>query len=74
MKSLLSAGLPVASSCQGDGICARCRVRVIEGLHNLSPINAREEILRERNRLMPEVRIACQTFVRGDVVVDTDYW
>jgi len=74
MKSLLEAGLPVASSCQGDGICAKCRIQVVEGAENLSQINPREQILRDRLRIAREFRISCQTLVLGDVTVDATYW
>lgn len=74
MKSLLDAGLPVASSCLGDGVCAKCRIRIVEGAPNLSPQNTREQILRERHKIPPEVRISCQAFVNGDITVDADYW
>lgn len=74
MKSLLAAGLPVASSCNGDGICAKCRIHVLEGLENLSPPNAAEEILRERLKIPKNQRISCQTQLRGDIVIDTSYW
>ncbi len=39
MKSLLEAGLPVASSCDGDGVCAKCRIQIVEGAENLSSEN-----------------------------------
>jgi 2Fe-2S ferredoxin len=74
MEELLLAGLPVASSCHGDGICGKCRVRVISGMENLSPINALERMLRDRLRIPNEFRISCQSRVFGDVVVDTTYW
>ena len=74
MESLLGAGLPVASSCHGDGICAKCRIQIIEGAENLSQINPRERILRDRLRIAREYRISCQTLVLGDVTVDATYW
>ena len=74
MQALLSAGLPVASSCHGDGVCAKCRVQVVAGLENLSKIENLEQNLIDRNRLSPDKRIACQTRVFGDVTVDTAYW
>ena len=75
MKSLLEGGLPVASSCHGDGICGKCRIKIIEGAENLSPMNAREEVLRGQNPSIPrDARISCQTWVRGDVTVDATYW
>lgn len=74
MKSLLEAGVPVASSCHGDGICARCRITIIEGRENLSPQNTRELVLREQNSLSKEIRISCQTAVLGDITIDASYW
>ena len=74
MQSLLDAHLPVASSCLGDGVCGRCRVQIVSGKENLSPIGATEEILRDRLKIPAEQRISCQTNVLGDVTVDTSYW
>lgn len=74
MKSLLDAGLPVASSCHGDGVCAKCRIVILEGRENLSKVNAVEQMLRDRLRIPPEVRISCQTEVHGDIKIDTSYW
>lgn len=74
MKSLLAAGLPVASSCNGDGVCAKCRIEIVEGAENLSPIGPLEQMLRDRLRIAKGVRISCQTVVLGDVRVDATYW
>lgn len=74
MKALLDAGMPVASSCKGDGICGKCRIEIVSGAENLSQINGREAILRDRLKVQPNYRISCQTQVMGDVTVDTTYW
>lgn len=74
MQVLLDAGLPVASSCRGDGICAKCRVEVIDGRQNLSPENDRERFLRERHDIPRAERVSCQAEIHGDVTVDTTYW
>lgn len=74
MQALLSAGLPVASSCRGDGVCAKCRVTVVSGAEGLSKENDTEAFLRERHGLERGVRISCQVEVLGDVTVDTGYW
>jgi len=74
MASLLAAGLPVASSCHGDGICGKCRVRVLEGAKNLSPEEAPEKLLRERLKIPSDQRVSCQARVLGDVTVDASYW
>jgi 2Fe-2S ferredoxin len=74
MEALLKAGLPVASSCHGDGVCAKCRVQVVAGLENLSSVNSVEQMLRDRLRLASGWRISCQTRVLGDITIDTTYW
>ena len=74
MQCLLRAGLPVASSCQGDGVCGKCRVQIVEGLANLSPVQALEEMLIERYKIPSSMRISCQAKVLGDITVDTSYW
>lgn len=74
MSALLKAGRPVASSCNGDGVCAKCRVEVTAGAENLSAPNRTELFLRERENLPAGLRISCQTKVLADVEVDTSYW
>lgn len=74
MRSLLEAGVPVASSCNADGVCAKCGIRIIQGMENLSPANQTELFLKEKNNISVDIRISCQTQVWGDIVVDADYW
>lgn len=74
MQSLLAAGLPVASSCNGDGVCSKCRIKIIHGSENLSAPNETELILKEQNSLGKDLRISCQVKVLGDVTVDAGYW
>lgn len=74
MESLLKAGLPVASSCHGDGICGKCRIQIVAGTENLTKINDIELIVRDRLKVPPEYRISCQSRVMGDILIDTTYW
>lgn len=74
MQALLASGLPVASSCNGDGVCAKCRINILRGAENLSPENDTEIFLKEKNKLTSAQRISCQTQVLGDVQVDATYW
>src|SRR4029077_13494468 len=74
MRALLDNGLPVASSCHGQGVCSKCRIHIIAGAENLSPETEVERALRSRLHIKPELRISCQTQVNGDVVIDTSYW
>lgn len=75
MEALLEAGLPVASSCGGDGVCTKCRLRVQpDSAAAVSPIGALERGLLAKSSADPDERISCQTQVFGKVTVDADYW
>jgi 2Fe-2S ferredoxin len=74
MTVLLDAGLPVASSCRGDGVCAKCRIQIPEGRKNLSPENDLEKHLRERHGFDKIERVSCQVQVLGDITIDASYW
>ncbi|MCB0368604.1 MAG: (2Fe-2S)-binding protein [Bdellovibrionales bacterium] len=74
MFELLRAGLPVASSCHGDGVCAKCRVTILKGLENVLPESPLEASLRERNNLKENERLSCQMKLTGDIEIDTNYW
>ena len=74
MQALQGGGLPVASSCRGDGVCAKCRVEIVAGHENLSNETDLEKFLRERHGLSRAERISCQAQVLGDITVDTSYW
>jgi 2Fe-2S ferredoxin len=68
------AGAPLGNSCGGIGICARCRVRVVEGSENLSAPTSVEIRVSQQRGLATEERLACQAVVLGDCVVTTTYW
>ena len=74
LRAALRAHLPVARSCRGVGVCAACRMRVVEGAHNLAPIGDAERQLATREPLRPNERYACLARVHGDVTVTTTYW
>ncbi len=66
------AGLPIASPCGDDLICARCGVRVLSGeVSREAPV---ERDAKARNRVPPEQRLACAIRVRDDLVITADYW
>ncbi len=74
LKLLQSNGISVGSACGGMGICASCKVTVIQGARHLSPANEVEEDLAERNNLQRNERISCQTVILGDIEITTGYW
>lgn len=69
LNAALAAGIPHTHVCGGHARCSTCRVIIVEGLENVDPPNAEEKALAERLSLPKEVRIACQTTVRGPVRV-----
>lgn len=71
MSALIEAGLPVASSCHGDGICSMCRVRLIGSVN--PPADFELNTLK-RNKCEPDERLSCQIEVLGDLEVQTKYW
>jgi ferredoxin len=68
------AGVPLGNSCGAVGICARCRVRVVEGAENLSPPTAIETRIGTQRGFTADERMACQAVVNGDCSVTTTYW
>lgn len=75
MALLMRAGRPVASSCGGHGICGKCRVQVVSGSENLSPLKESEKAcLLKIKAALDRERLSCQVKVEGDVELDTPYW
>lgn len=74
MQVLMQEGIPVASSCNSDGVCAKCRIFIAKGRQNLSPENETELHLLERDKIAAGNRISCQVQVLGDIEIDTPYW
>lgn len=67
-------GLPIASACGENGACARCGLEIVEGVSNLASETVRERVIKERNRIDPELRLACRVRPRGDLTVRARYW
>jgi adenylate cyclase len=69
LSAAIAAGLPHAHACGGRARCSTCRVLVLDGLGCCSPRNAREDAIVARLDFGPQIRLACQTTVTGDVTV-----
>jgi ferredoxin len=74
LRAALGAGLPLASSCGGEGACKACRVEVLAGASALSPPTERERRALESAGAAPTERLACAAQLFGDVTVTTSYW
>jgi class 3 adenylate cyclase/hemoglobin-like flavoprotein len=62
--------IPHMSECGGHARCTTCRVRCLDGLANLSPRTEAESIIAAARGWDPFTRLACQTRMLGDVVVE----
>ena len=65
LQAALDLGVNISHICGGNGICSTCRVEVVAGRENLSPINP-QEIAYE---LGETCRLGCQARVNGNVGV-----
>ncbi len=75
LNTLLKHGYPIQTECGGRAQCGRDLVRVLSGAEFLSPRRDQETrrleaLAREGEPSGPDMRLACQTYVRGDVVIE----
>ena len=61
------AGLPIESTCGGRGTCGKCKVRVVEGIHEPTPADHRKLPGQE---LDSGWRLSCQLAVSVDAVCE----
>lgn len=66
LEMALEAGLPIAHLCGGRSRCSTCRVRVVDGLDNLTGRTEEEAAMANRLDFPDEVRLACQTRANGN--------
>ena len=56
----------------GGGICGTCRCRIESGLENTDAVKPKERKHLSEEQLASGWRMACQTFLKGDVSVSWD--
>ncbi|MBI4553146.1 MAG: GAF domain-containing protein [Candidatus Latescibacteria bacterium] len=69
LDAALQADTPFTCECGGGGDCCTCRVLVLEGLEHCTPRTEQEQERATALDFPPNVRLACQTRVTGDVTV-----
>ena len=74
LEAAREAGLPVAQTCTGEGICARCGMQVLEGGADLDEESPRETKAKARNRIDPRLRLSCLLLADRDLTVTAPYW
>ena len=62
-------GITKLLNCRGNGKCGNCIVEVVAGTENLSPRTSVEE--HKLKKKPTNYRLACQTFVNGNMAVKT---
>lgn len=67
LEATLRAGIAHAHACGGNAKCSTCRIWIVDGVENCEPRNQAELALSGPLGFGPEVRLACQTKVTGDV-------
>lgn len=53
----------------GGGVCGTCKCRIEQGQENLDDVKAKERKHLNDDELRNGFRMACQTFLKGDVSV-----
>ncbi len=72
LAAAMKNGVRLMHACGARTLCATCRVKVIEGKENLSPMSAVEKLsLRYHLSFSPRARLACQARVLGPVEVES---
>ena len=74
VDAVLQAGLGLGQSCDGIALCGFCRVQVLDGLENLSPMAEEERKILAAQHAGDNERLACCAKVGGSVTITTDYW
>lgn len=69
LEASLAAQINHTHACGGQGKCSTCRVSVSEGLENCSSRNDVEQGIADQLNFPPEVRLACQTKINGNITI-----
>ena len=67
LDAATEAGIAIAHLCGGRGRCSTCRVRIMEGREALAKRTSAEVDMASRLDFPDDIRLACQTEVRGSV-------
>jgi len=74
LDAVLLIGLGLGQSCDGIALCGFCRVQVLDGAENLSPMGEEERKLLAAQHAGEDERLACCARISGPVTITTDYW
>ena len=74
MSALIAHQVPVASSCKGDGICGKCKLRIYPEQGELEPASILELQTLKKAEALPEERLSCQVLCQRHMRVEATYW
>ena len=60
-------------ACGGKGRCTTCRIKVIEGMENISPFSAAEMRYKNQGKLKDTERLTCQSYAHGDILAEVPF-
>lgn len=66
--------IPHMHECGGSGQCTTCRVRILEGLQNITPRTRMEKETAQLRKWDPSIRLACQCYVKDDITIQRLVW
>ena len=69
LAAIQGAGYDWRHACGARGRCTTCRVQVLAGAENLTPLTDPERRYRAAGRLLPTERLTCQARLFGGAVV-----
>jgi adenylate cyclase len=61
--------IPHTHACGGNARCSTCRVVILDGIESCLPRNEKEQRLASKLNFTPEIRLACQTQVQGNLTL-----
>lgn len=67
LDAAMQCGAPVRTTCGGRASCTHCKVKIVAGGENLSPIDAPEKAQLGNVYFITKERLACQAKIHGDV-------
>lgn len=65
----LKHNIPHMHICGGKARCSTCRIMIQQGLENVLPRNAIEQQLADQKGMAENIRLACQTHIKGPVTL-----
>ena len=62
--------IPIQTVCGGRAQCGRCVIRILEGREWMNKSNQREVIRLRALNAGEDMRLACQSYTRGDIEIE----